>query len=98
MELPDLFPLGIAFERFAAQTTGAGADWDAHQLRDVEIHMATYREHIAGATEADARGDVYNGFVERADAALNRFFAWVVAMRISEAVLRERAFAIVNSS
>lgn len=97
MALPDIFPLGIALEGLAARASGAGPDWDAHQLRDVEIHMATYHEHQAGARVADLRGDWYNGFVERADAALNLFFAWVVAQRIEDPASRERAFALVNS-
>jgi len=95
--LPDLFPLGLAFERVTAAATGADPEWDVHQLRDVEIHMETYREHLAGAAQAVERGDLYNSLVERTDAVLNRLAAWVVAMRISDPGMRAKAFALVNS-
>jgi len=98
MSWPDLFPLGIAFEGLAARMAGAGADHDEHQLRDVEIHLATYREHLHGVQEATSRGDIYNTIVENTDAVINLLFAYIVASRILSPEVRTQAFASVREA
>ena len=96
--IPDIFPFGIAFERLAAQMTGGTTiENDQHHLADVGIHMDTYREHVQGAEMARARGDLYNAFVEQSDALINKFFAAIVAARITDPALRAQAFALVNA-
>jgi len=93
MAWPDLFPLGIAMEGLAARMTGAGIEYDEHQLRDAALHMATYREHIHGAQAAAGRGDIYSILVENTDAAINITFAYIVASRILSPEIRAQAFA-----
>jgi len=94
--LPDIFPFGIAFERLAAMVTQADAEFDQHQLADMEFHLDTFIEHKAGAETARARGDFYNAFVEEADAAINAFFAWVVTSRIVDPSVRAQGFEELN--
>ena len=98
MRWPDLFPLGVALEGLAARMTGAGIEYDEHQLRDVDIHLATYREHQHGAQEAMTRGDIYNTLVENTDAEINLAFAYIVASRILSPDARTQAFANVRDA
>lgn len=93
---PDLFPLGVAFEGLFARISGAGPEHDDHQLRDVEIHLATYREHLHGAQEAADRGDAYNTLVENVDAGINLVFAYIVASRILDSGRRGAAFVEIG--
>lgn len=98
MAVPDIFVFGIAGERLAAQLTGAGPEHDLHQVEDVRIHLATYQEHRHGAQLARDRGDLYNALVEEIDAALNLFFAHVVASRIVDPETRAGAFQELNAA
>jgi len=93
--LPDIFLLGIALERLAAKLSGAGPDYDTHQVRDMDFHLDTFREHSEGARAASTRGDPYNVLVEASDAAINAFFAWV-ASRIIDSDTRAQAFRDLN--
>ena len=93
MRPPDVFPLGIAGELLAARLTGGPSlEDDVRQLADLEGHLTSYTEHIAGFQAARARGDPYNMLVEISDAAINAFFGWVVASRIADAGTRTTAF------
>ena len=95
--LPDIWPLGIALETLPLRILGADPSVDEHQLRDLDLHLATYVEHSSGADQALQRGDLYNAVVEQSDAAINLFFAWVVASRIVNADTRQRAFTSLNA-
>jgi hypothetical protein len=89
---PDIFRAGIVGERLMAQLTGAGKKYDQHHSRDVAFHLDTFREHREGFSAALARHDGYNAVIERIDADLNYFFAWIVASRIVDEQLRSEAF------
>lgn len=96
LKLPDIFPLGIAFERLAAQISSAGTNYDQHQVEDMNFHLDTFVEHKRGSLLAQSRGDPYNVLIEEADAGINIFFAWVVASRIIDPVIRSQAFETLN--
>ena len=99
MKPPDIFKLGIAGELLAARLTGGGTPQDdSHLLGDLEGHLTSYRDHVAGFESARARADPYNILVEGSDAAINALFAWLVASRINDAPTRALAFDRIDQA